>query len=123
MNLIQEYGGYDKAKAASKRIDVRSIGYKKLKKALLQYRREHGMYEVGDPVIRHWNNQLYYICHDVDNGSEFLIAEKPNTPVSKCRVCEMPCNLKHATDAEIEIEAMRRLDDEPKWGELLSLSD
>lgn len=51
------------------------------------------MLKVGDKVIRKWNNQIYYICHDVDNGSEFLIAKKPNTPVSKCKICELPCNL------------------------------
>ena len=50
--------------------------------------------QVGDQVIRRWNGKKYYICHDVDNGSEFLISEKKGTRVKDCKVCENPINLK-----------------------------
>lgn len=58
-------------------------------------------FQVGDAVIRKWNNRVYYVIADIDHGSEFLLGESQDTPFSKCRVCEMPCNLTIATPEEI----------------------
>lgn len=60
-------------------------------------------FKINDPVIRKWNNKLYYICHDIDNGGEYLIGKEPNTPFNKCKVCELPSNLSHATKTEVEL--------------------
>ena len=100
-------------------IIIKRLGYEKAKvmlqglgneydAALLEYRRQHNIFEVGDPVIRKWNNQLYWIISDIDNGSEFLIHKNKDAKFKDCKVCELHCNLSHATDAEIE--ANRRLD-------------
>lgn len=60
-------------------------------------------FKINDPVIRKWNSQLYYICHDIDNGGEYLIGKEPNTPFNKCKVCELHSNLSHATKTEVEL--------------------
>lgn len=51
MNLIEQLGGYEKANKAVKKIDIRSDRYKRLKAALLEYRRQHNIFEVGDKVV------------------------------------------------------------------------
>lgn len=53
---------------------------------------------VGDKVIRMWNGKEYYICHDVDNGSEFLIDKIKGQKLSKCKICELPENLTKIED-------------------------
>lgn len=58
-------------------------------------------FKINDPVIRKWNNQLYYICYDI--GGEYLIGKEPKTPFNKCKVCELPSNLSHATKTEVEL--------------------
>lgn len=60
-------------------------------------------FKINDPVIRRWNNQLYYVIADIDNGGEYLLGKEPNTLFNKCKVCEMPCNLSHATETEVEL--------------------
>ena len=49
MNLIEQLGGYESAK--SKLRDNGSLHAERLKKALLEYRREHNIFEVGDKVV------------------------------------------------------------------------
>jgi hypothetical protein len=51
MNLIEQLGGYEKASKRVKSIDIRTSGYKNIKKALLKYRRENNIFEVGDKVV------------------------------------------------------------------------
>ena len=48
MNLIEQLGGYEKAK--SKLRDNGSLHAERLKNALLEYRRQHNIFEVGDFV-------------------------------------------------------------------------
>lgn len=49
MNLIEQLGGYEKAKSKSR--DNGSLHSERLKKALLEYRRQHNIFEVGDKVV------------------------------------------------------------------------
>lgn len=58
-------------------------------------------FKINDPVIRKWNNQLYYICYDIDG--EYLLGKQPNAPFNKCCICEVPENLSHATKTEVEL--------------------
>ena len=44
-------------------------------------------FKINNPVIRKWNNQLYYICYDI--GGEYLIGKEPNTPFNKCGICDV----------------------------------
>ena len=62
-------------------------------------------FQIGDAVVRRWNNAVYYICHDVDcDKQEFLISKTKGERVSKCNVCEMYSNLRHATVEEMTRE-------------------
>lgn len=59
-------------------------------------------FEVGDAVIRRWNNRLYYIIDDVDYGKwEFLIHENRDVKVKDCRVCDVYSKIRIATTEEI----------------------
>lgn len=116
MSLIEELGGYSRAKQILHgctlygRHDVRvpvvggfiHVVANFLEQDLLKYRRQHNIYEVGDPVIRKWNNQLYWIISNIDNSSEFLIHKNKDAKFKDCKVCELPCNLSHAIDTEIK---------------------
>jgi len=50
-------------------------------------------FKVGDAVVRRYNNKVYYVVADIDNGSEFLLGKDKDTPFKKCKVCELPENL------------------------------
>ena len=60
-------------------------------------------FKVGDAIVRRWNNRVYWIITDVDNGSEFMISENKNAKFKDCKVCDMPCNFTHATPEEIKL--------------------
>lgn len=65
---------------------------------------KHSNFEIGNAVIRNWNNRLYYICHDVDSDKwEFLISPVKSQKVSKCETCEYFGNMRLATTEEINI--------------------
>ena len=49
MNLIEQLGGYEKAK--DKFRDNGSFHAERMKEALLKYRRQHNIFEVGDKVV------------------------------------------------------------------------
>ena len=90
MNLIEQLGGYERAK-------------NELMDALLEYRRQHNIFEVGDAVIRKWNGRLYYLIVDIDNdGQEFLIHHDKGAKFKDCRISDNICNFKHATGEEIK---------------------
>lgn len=107
MNLIEQLGGYEKAKEmyiAQLKAGLAPYGYEE---ALLEYRRANNIFQEGDAIVRRWNNRVYWIITDIDNGSEFMINENKNAKFKDCKVCDMPCNFTFATDAEIK--AGRRL--------------
>ncbi|BCT88937.1 hypothetical protein [Acinetobacter variabilis] len=83
MNLIEQLGGYEKARQVVKKIDIRSIKYKALKKALLEYRRQHNIYEEGDLVV-------------IPSRGNGLFS------VSRLLCLSDRCEMRHATDEEIK---------------------
>ena len=52
MNLIEQLGGYEKAKEWYKDQDLRGNHTVRIRHALLEYRRQHNIFEVGDFVLR-----------------------------------------------------------------------
>lgn len=50
MNLIEQFGGYEKAKEWVNP-SIEAISQEVLKSELLEYRRQHNIYEVGDKVV------------------------------------------------------------------------
>ena len=103
MNLIEQLGGYEKVSKAVKIIDIRSDRYKRLKAALLEYRRQHNIYEVGDKIVstldgsEDWKNA---ICEILAFHKKMAI-----TTGFSCAIHHY--DYRHATDEEIK--AGRRL--------------
>lgn len=87
MNLIEQLGGYEKCKEILQLPHIDMImNAQGLRDTLLQYRREHNIFESGDKVIYPWI------------GNEICIYDEN-------RIIKTPC--RHATNAEIA--AGRRL--------------
>ena len=89
MNLIDELGGYGKAKEYSawadsvRWHDINQTKLDALHRELLEYRREHGIYEVGDKVV--WKESL-----TMDKCLMEIIDKNGDT-----------WGIRHATDKEI----------------------
>ena len=99
MNLIDQFGGYEKAKRALER-EIRLTSPNtfyclKLDEALLQHRRQHNIFEVGDKVVSKENNEFVYTVITVDGGLGRL------KNILFDHVYQLH-NFRHATDAEIE---------------------
>ena len=108
MNLIEQLGGYEKAKEAlhqlkSEKKDLISCGASvfvesQVIDALLEYRRQHNIFEVGDLVVFKLEMSddldLYTIDCVLDGGS-FLC-------VNDYRQAFMSISFRHATDEEIK---------------------
>lgn len=133
MNLIKKYGSYEKAKAKLDTLDKRLYGARALKVALLQYRREHGIFEVKDKVRFQdgaaLNHSIWQVTeNDRGKDSSIFLSNIVVAPIcgingrliveGSFSVCP-PYKLQHATDAEIE--AKRCLSGEPKWGRAVEL--
>ena len=95
MNLIELLGGYEKVNKAVKKIDIRSDRYKRLKAALLEYRRQHNIFEVGDKVVKTHpkNTILWPVLGVYKNGGVWLDYKG---------FCWKPPSVRHATDEEIK---------------------
>ena len=103
MNLIEQLGGYEKAKAVQIRRAMDGILHEydfQLVDALLEHRRQHNIFEVGDKVIKTHpkNTILWPVLGVYKNGGVWLDYKG---------FCWKPPSVRHATDAEIK--AGRRL--------------
>lgn len=91
MNLIEQLGGYEKAKGCLNTPTARESVKDELRSALLQYRREHGIFEVGDYYVylKEWDGDLDILCKfKPSDWNDHL-----------WNIGNMIC---HATDAEIK---------------------
>ena len=103
MNLIEQLGGYEKAKQFLADILDNKSPCEILTRELLEYRRAHNIFEVGDAVVRRWNNQVYYLIFDIDSdGQEFLIHKDKNAKFKDCKISDLVCNFTHAEPEEIK---------------------
>lgn len=95
MNLIENLGGYESAK--SKFRDNGSLHAGRLKKALLDYRRQHNIFEVGDYFVNYADDAVYTaLSIDQNNRMHGKSGDKNVwTYFGRFR-------LRHATDAEIK---------------------
>ena len=96
MNLIEQLGGYDKAKEmyiAQLKVGLAPYGYEE---ALLEYRREHNIFEVGDKVVK-TNSKIKHAHIRVvisTSPSGGAVLDYQGFPYKH------PC-IRHATDEEI----------------------
>jgi len=117
MNLIEQLGGYEWAKNflnESNGKDWNGVFYMpKLKQALLEYRRQHNIFEVGD-----WVYPLIRIIDEIEGVGRYVCTEKGEIVVvrdvrNKGAFCSHEHRLdnsfymafsefRHATQSEIE---------------------
>ena len=102
MSLIEQLGGYANAKAIkaipAETFDSHGVSFtrKELEQAMLEYRRQHNIFEVGDKVIKTHpkNTILWPVLGVYKNGGVWL---------DYMGFCWKPPRVRHATDAEIEV--------------------
>lgn len=99
MNLIEQLGGYE---AAKKKYSERPYAFVwgDIGKALLSYRRQHNIFEVGDKVV-------YQDGSGLDGLFEIEVLTKTGKPKSLKteRFGGFPCGwclVRHATDLEVK---------------------
>ena len=75
MNLIEQLGGYEKAKEWYKDQDLRGNHTARIRHALLEYRRQHNIFEVGDKVVKTHpkNTILWPVLGVYKNGGVWLV--------------------------------------------------
>lgn len=100
MNLIEQLGGYDVAKS----LKMSQIWLKKhcdeLKVALLEYRRQHNIFEVGDKIVHpKFNDKNIYEILKIRNDLFTVYCFRQSHSFKS--------DVRHATDEEIA--AGRRL--------------
>ena len=91
MNLIERLGGYEAAKAKGGEWGFDDF----LNNQLLEYRRQHNIFEVGDKVVSKENNEFVYTVITVDGG----LGRLKNILFDHVYPLH---NFRHATDAEIK---------------------
>ena len=105
MNLIEQLGGYDEAKEVLEKIKSRDHKYAQkfekpaLEQALLQYRREHNIFEVGDKVVL--KSSRFGTHHDSVYTVKHINAIHRLFELC-CGWCGFSHSLQHATDEEIK---------------------
>lgn len=106
VNLIEQLGGYEKAKKWHGKRSARGLTFN-ISKELLQYRREHNIFEVGD----YFCYESKYLSNDPLDGNEYAKLHRLDSLDFECGWVEevMKCGriIRHATDEEIT--AGRRL--------------
>ena len=99
MNLIEQFGGYESTK--SKLRDNGSLHAERLKKALLEYRRHHNIFEESDKIV---------FIDDFMHSELMTVAWTRKGEVwmdEGAKRCTDPSMIRHATPEEIK--AGRRL--------------
>lgn len=104
MNLIEQLGGYEQAKKSLWQEQEEGYPGYEIAAALLEYRRQHNIYEVGDLVVNDAfiNSHVYVFKKLLPDISMALITYDDDE--GACGLY----SLRHATDAEIK--AGKRLD-------------
>lgn len=95
MNLIEQLGGYESAK--SKFRDNGSLHAERLKKALLEYRRQHNIFEPDDYIIHDGELKVFAMWSSAVEGCAYIgYAYAENGEMAH------KDEFRHATDEEIK---------------------
>ena len=109
MNLIEQLGGYERAKAflnaASYTMDElimmqrSGVRPQHVEKALLEYRRQHSIFEVGDFVLRNDGFRNVLKVTSIEGEYANLVRRVDGESIwSRFKLVD----IRHATDAEIK---------------------
>ena len=96
MNLVERLGGYERAKIIQGSREMGGLPYDlDLEDALLQYRRQHNIFKVGDWAVKTHpkNTILWPVLGVYKNGGVWLDYKG---------FCWKPPRVRHATDEEIK---------------------
>ena len=96
--LIENLGGYESAKYKLR--DNGSLHAERLKKALLEYRRQHNIFEVGDKIV-------FRECSGIGGASDAIdLMTVKSIDAFGVRMtnslCPWAIQIRHATDEEIK---------------------
>lgn len=99
--LIENLGGYESAK--SKLRDNGSLHSERLKKALLDYRRQHNIFEVGDKVVlaQSYSLDTVHEIKRIENLTPHINGSETTYFLENSLGCWL-FQIKHATDEEIK---------------------
>ena len=118
MNLIEQLGGYEKAKSI-RDINIiefdgdasgvtihymgNSITQEDLEKALLEYRRQHNIFEVGDKVVlaQSYSLDTVHEIKRIENLTPHIKGSETTYFLENSLGCWL-FQIKHATDEEIK---------------------
>ena len=98
MNLVEQLGWYEKAKAKLR--DNGSLHAERLKAALLEYRRQHNIFEKGDWVVNIKTGAFgdFIKYSEINKGHKLCFVD-----IGLCDVALFGVkNTRHATDEEIK---------------------
>lgn len=101
MNLIEQLGGYENTKERLKRENVLTDSdYNYGQKKLLEYRRQHNIFEVGDKVV-------FRECSGIGGASDAIdLMTVKSIDAFGVRMtnslCPWAIQIRHATDEEIK---------------------
>ena len=100
MNLIEQLGGYERAKYFSENSAMVGGKREKLKLELLEYRRENNIFEVGDYILTNddASDGKVYVVEKNHMNEHFKIRSKDG--FRYCRIWRIE---RHATDDEIKV--------------------
>ncbi|MDN5644648.1 MAG: hypothetical protein L0G67_04710 [Acinetobacter sp.] len=102
MNLIERLGGYEYLNGFYKRAVAHGFTLTEIKDSLLQYRRQHNIFENGDKAVYIYdceNSMLFTVKDITDKGYSFGNDWGWRGVISNMGVGN---TLRHATDAEIK---------------------
>lgn len=104
MNLIEQFGGYERAKIIQGSREMGGLPYNlDLEDALLQYRRQRNIFEVGDYALPNSNHsdEVHFLSGWYIEGLDFRYKTNSGDWGVIVKSC-MTDSWRHATDAEIE---------------------
>ena len=98
MNLIEQLGGYERAKIIQGSREMGGLPYDlDLEDALLQYRRQHNIFKVGDSFVNYADDAIYTALSIDQNNRMHGKSGDKNVWTYFGRF-----GLRHATDEEIK---------------------
>ena len=95
MNLIEQLGGYDKAKECLNTPTARDSIKEELRAELLEYRRQHNIFEVEDKVV--------YVDDFMTDSVSVVSEVNDRVWLNNNKAVCIKEIIKHATDAEIKV--------------------
>ena len=97
MNLIEQLGGYDKAKECLNTPTARDCIKEELRAELLEYRRQHNIFEIDDYIIHDGELKVFAMWSGAVEGCAYIgYAYAENGEMAH------KDEFRHATDAEIK---------------------